>query len=224
MTPTPGASQVCWRESGRPGPGTCARLSEVVLCRNCPEYTDAALRLLDRAAPADYIRHWTEHVAREPEPAVEGSVPVLVFRLGNEWLALPAGVVEEITEATAVHTLPHRSLPVQGVVSIRSELVVCVSLEALLELPPVSDGESATTSRISNRLVVLSGDGGRVAFRPSEVHGLLRYHPGQLQPPPATLTRTSGVQFTTGLITWKDRSVGCLDAGRVLSALTRSFS
>jgi chemotaxis-related protein WspD len=110
------------------------------------------------------------------------------------------------------------------VVSIRSELVVCVSLEALLDLPPAPGGESASASRMSNRLVVLSGDDGRVAFRPDEVHGLLRYHPGQLLPPPATLARTSGVQFTTGLIAWKDRTVGCLDADRVLGALTRSFS
>jgi chemotaxis-related protein WspD len=208
----------CWRTIGRPGAGTCPELPQHLLCRNCPTYSAAALRLLDRPAPADYVREWTTHLAAEARRASGATTSVFVFRLCSEWLALPTAVIEQITEPSRVHTLPHRTLPVRGVVSVRGELIVCVSLEALLGL----SGQHAPAA--SPRLVVMSFDGTRVAFQPHEVHGVSRYDARELMAAPATLTKASGAHFTTGLFAWNGRSVGCLDASRFFSAVTRSLA
>jgi chemotaxis-related protein WspD len=211
----------CWKTIGRPGPGTCPELVQHVQCTNCPTYAEAALRLLDRPTPPDYVREWTEHLAGERKRTVAATVPALVFRLGSEWLALPASMVEQVTEPSTVHTLPHRRLPVRGVVSVRGELIVCVSLESLLGL----DGSpAAAPAQAYQRLVVLSFDGARLAFHPHEVHGVRRYDPAALIAAPATLARRAGSRFTAGMFEWESRTVGLLDAGEVMTSLTRSLS
>jgi chemotaxis-related protein WspD len=214
----------CWREMGRPGPGTCPELRQHIVCRNCPHYAATALRLLDRPAPVEYVREWTEHLASAPSQLTHATDTVMMFRVESEWLALPAAVIEQVAEPSVVHTLPHRSLPVRGLVSVRGELVICVSLEALLGIGESTQRAAGTSSRAHGRLLVLKTDDGRIAFQPTEVHGLHRYHAGELSPVPATLLRSSTAKFTVGMLPWNGRTVGCLDAETMVAVLTRSLS
>lgn len=223
--PVPIAVSECWKETGRPGPGTCPLLAEHVLCRNCPTYADAALRLLERPSPAGYVDEWTRHLAAPPAAATHATASVLVFRLGREWLALPTRVIEQVTEPSVVHSLPHRRLPVRGVVTVRGELVVCVSLEALLGLDNHHNEDGGgTADGAHKRLVVLASSEGRLAFVPDDVHGVHRHDPAALMAAPATLARKAGSHFTAGLFEWNSRTVGCLDAERLLTAFARSLS
>lgn len=221
----PRRTENCRQAGGRPGPGTCPRLTQYIVCRNCPEFSAFALRLLGRPAPPEYVREWTAHLAGAPLQAdAETAVPVLVFRIASEWLALRVEAVGQVTEPCLVHALPHRKLPVQGVVSIRGELVVCVSLAAILGIADGQIPASGPRSPVYKRLIILHGEGGRVAFQPDEVQGVQRYCTSQLLRPPVTLARTSASQFTIGLIHWGDRTAGCLDPDRLLEALTRSLA
>ena len=54
----------CWNTIGVAGDQSCARLKEIIHCRNCPNYSAAGVQLLDRALPADYQRGWTQHFAQ----------------------------------------------------------------------------------------------------------------------------------------------------------------
>src|SRR4051812_40289870 len=93
-----------------------------------------ALRLLDREAPEDYVREWTERIAQEKSAAEAGTMSVVIFRLGLEWLALPTRIFQEVAEQCPVHTLPHcTSGVVAGLANVRGELLVCISLGAVLE-------------------------------------------------------------------------------------------
>ncbi len=183
-----------------------------------------ALRLLDREPPADYLREWTERIAAEKKVTDAGTTSALIFRLGVEWLALPSRIFQEVAEDCAMHTVPHRTGGiVAGIVNIRGELFVCASLGALLGLEKDAGEKSGARRRVHRRLLVANRAGNRLAFPVDEVAGVHRYHPRELRPAPATLA-DSRVTYTTGLIPWRDRTVGCLDDELLFYTLNKSLS
>jgi chemotaxis-related protein WspD len=178
-------------------------------------------RLLDREVSEDYLREWTAHVALEKNVVEVGTKSVVIFRLATEWLALPTGMFQEVAEKCTLRTLPHhRGGILSGLVNVRGELLLCVSLEVLLGLEKAAEVQK----RISlGRLLICNSRGGRLAFPVSEVHGVHRYHPGDLRDAPATLARAAGV-YIVGVLPWKDRTVGCLDDELLLYALDKGLA
>src|SRR5687768_16716885 len=68
----------------------------------------AAMRLLDRNPPADYLDYWTREIAEKKQTQEAGeTVSVLIFRLGEEWLAFPAKYFVEVAAGATFHSLPH---------------------------------------------------------------------------------------------------------------------
>lgn len=189
------------------------------------------LGLLDRPVLPEYREQWARHYARPAstmgvaeDEGGEGRIVVL-FRIGAEWLALPAGLFEEIVEPHRYHSLPHRrdSL-VLGIVNLRGELVVCVSLAVLLGIEAETVREAGEPARaIFARMVVLDHEGRRVVFPVDEVHGLHRFTGTDLRPPPATVGRAASA-FTRGLIAWGECSAGLLDEKSLLDALDRGLA
>ncbi|MBE7219550.1 MAG: purine-binding chemotaxis protein CheW [Caulobacteraceae bacterium] len=213
------ALQDCWNQVGVWGDSTCPRLAEVAHCRHCPVYASASARLLHGEPPADYLREWTQRLAR-PRPAAEAAktLSVMIFRLGAEWFALPAAVFQEVAEPRPVHSLPHRRGKIlRGLVNIRGELIVCVSLGGALHV-----AEDAASGAGRERLLVVATPEGRLAFTVAEVHGIEPFAPDQLQPVPETLALASA-RFTRGLLTWNGRPVGCVDDARLFETLNRSL-
>lgn len=183
-----------------------------------------ALLLLDRETPADYLREWTERIAQAKKVEDGGTDSALVFRIGTEWLALPTQIFQQVAEQCPVHSLPHRvDGIVKGVVNIRGELLVCVSLGAALGLEKEPGSARDSGRRVYARLLVVNRGGNRLAFPVDEVLGVHRYHPRELRPVPATLSE-SKVTYTIGLLPWRDRTVGCLDDELLFYTLNRSLA
>jgi chemotaxis-related protein WspD len=177
-------------------------------------------RLLDREVSEDYLREWSAHVAAEQNVVQVGTRSAVIFRVGAEWLALPTGVFQEVSERSTIRTLPHhRGGILSGLVNIRGELVLCVSLEALLGLEKAAEKKESSPGR----LLICKPVGGRIAFPVSEVHGVHHYHPGDLRPSPATLTKAAGV-YIVNVLPWKDRTVGCLDDELLFYALDKGIA
>jgi chemotaxis-related protein WspD len=129
-------------------------------------------------------------------------------------------VFQEVSEQCTIRTLPHRrGGTLSGLVNIRGELVLCVSLEALLGLEKVAE-KTGTSLR---RLLICSPPAGRLAFPVSEVHGVHHCHPGDLRSAPATLGRAAGV-YIVGVLPWKDKTVGCLDDELLFYALDKGLA
>ncbi|MBS7539517.1 chemotaxis protein CheW [Ancylobacter lacus] len=189
----------------------------------------AAGRLLDRPLPPGYREEWTRHFARrmdEDVPVAEAARErrVLVFRLADEWLALPAEVVQEITEPRPVHSLPHRdNALVLGIVNVRGELLVQVSLATLLGIGPRRSRPAGERTPAFPRLVVIGGGGHRTAFAADEVHGLHTAAAKDVLDLPATVGKASSA-FAAAIIAWNGTTVGELDARLVLDALDRGIS
>src|SRR5215471_2995966 len=97
------ATDTCWNRIGVWGDRTCPELTKVTHCHNCPVFATAGRRFLDAPSPSDYIDEWTARLATSDDGVRKGEFSVFVFRLGDEWLALPVGVLVEVTRPRSPH-------------------------------------------------------------------------------------------------------------------------
>lgn len=204
-----------WRRSSEP----CPRLEHVVHCYNCEVYSAAGKQLLDRPQPSGYVQEWTDLLAREQASSAATDRSSVIFRIGDEWLALPTHLFQEVTEMRPIHRIPHHDdRLLRGIVNIRGETHLCFSLGRLMSIPKGSDSQQATGLKAHARLVVLVKDSQTYVFPASEVHGVHRYYADAIRPAPSTIARATSA-FVAGILPWKDRVVGCLDGALVLQAL-----
>lgn len=222
MTSSAESLDACWSRVGVTGDASCPELATHIHCRNCPAYARAGALLLNRPLPPEYRREWTAHVAGLKQRAGATDSSATLFRIGNEWLALNTALVQEVAEHRPLHSLPHRRLGiVLGLVNVRGELVICVSLARLLQLDRDVNRERARRSY--HRLIVFNPETGRFAFPVDEVHGVHRFNRAELQPPPATVARDQHT-MTLGLLTWRAQTVGYLDGAALGQSLNEHCS
>ncbi|BBU43655.1 purine-binding chemotaxis protein CheW [Pseudomonas monteilii] len=202
----------CWNRIGVHGDKQCPLLERHVHCRNCDVYAAAATRLLDRYALMQ------DHQAAAAQPVEENTGrSMLLFRLGEEWLALATASLAEIAPLQAVHSLPHqRSRVLQGVANVRGALVPCLSLADLLG---VQAGTAEQRSgRVMPRMLILAAEGGPVVMAVEEIDGIHRLDPLLLD------SGQDATRFTAAVLQWRGRSVRVLDDQHLLSAVQRSLS
>jgi chemotaxis-related protein WspD len=213
----------CWNRIGVHGDSSCAELSRHAHCRNCPTYSAAAVALLNRDPPAGYLTDRTRHFERTDEVGEQGSRSAIVFRIGAEWFALSTLAFDEVADRRAIHALPHRrGGGVLGLVNIRGELLICLSLARIMGL--AEEGGDLARDRLDHRrLIILRHSEGRLAFPVDEVQSLHNFDPGELKPVPATVAKAAA-SYTIGLLVLAGRVVGHLDDRRVLDALNRGVA
>jgi chemotaxis-related protein WspD len=211
----------CWNRMGVEGDGSCPELEQYIHCRNCPVYSQAGAQVLNRKLPPAYRQEWTEYFAQKRPPPAGSKVSVVIFRLGTEWLALSTGTFQEVTEQRPIHSLPHRGYgAVLGLVNVRGQLLVCLSVARLLGL---DQGASLDKLRsYYGRLLVFSWEGNRLTFPADEVHGIHRLPPEEVTRPPR-MTARAALAYTQGVFAWKQRQVGLLDPELLFSTLNRNL-
>jgi chemotaxis-related protein WspD len=215
----PAKLESCWNSIGVYGQRTCEQLTAVVHCRNCAVYSQAAQRLLDSPLPAGYRQEWTSYFAGERRLTSPARVSTVLFRIANEWLALPTSVFQEIAESRAIHSLPHRRNSfLLGLANVRGELLLTISL-----LDFIRSHEGPARKLNCNRLLVAQSPEGRFLFPVDEVHGVYRFPQQHLHDPPSTLG-TADARYTQGVFQWQNHSVGLLDPERLFPALNQSLS
>ncbi|WP_409261311.1 chemotaxis protein CheW [Pseudomonas putida] len=202
----------CWNRIGVHGNKQCPLLERHIHCRNCEVYAAAATRLLDRYA---LIEADLAHVDTPVETSAGRSL--LLFRLGEEWLALATACLAEIAPLQPVHSLPHqRSRVLQGVANVRGALVPCLSLGDLLGVERLS--EPARSGRVMPRMLILAASGGPVVMAVDEIDGIHRLDAAQQG------ASEDAAPFTAAVLQWRGRSVRVLDDQQLLSAVQRSLS
>jgi len=186
------------------------------------EHREAMLELLDREPPEGYLAAWQDrlrHLEREQERKTTG---VLVFRLYEEWLALDARIIQEITADATVHRIPQRTNEVlRGLVNVRGELQLCVSLHALLGLENTG-AETVLSRRVHPRMVVFQGEGGAFVFRADEAYGVHALELEELSDAPVTVSKAMAT-FTKGLFDLRETKVGLLDHELIFHSLNRQY-
>jgi chemotaxis-related protein WspD len=214
----------CWNRIGTRGDRSCPRLEQYRRCLNCPVFEQAAARMLDRPI----LENESTTTAEAPQPDARGPVTdppsatwsALVFRVVDEWFAFPSEVLQQVHALRPIHSLPHRREgTVLGLVNIRGRLTVAVSLRHLLNLEPPADRHPAQRNVYARMLVAAHG-AEPIAFPVDQVEGVLRFAASARLPVPHTHAAAS---HASGVIVWRDTTIGLLDPERVFETLARSL-
>jgi len=212
----------CWNRIGIRGDHSCELLQQHIHCRNCSVYGQAAQLNLQRAVGDGYQREWAEHFRQPPDSDAKHDSSSLVFRIGDEWLALPTSMFVLVAPQALPHKLPHRNARgLAGVVNVGGKLVPCI---ALAELLGVSSAQ--TTPRTGRhtfaRLLLVQWEQQSYALPVADLHGIVRYASAAVQAPAATINK--GLQrYLTGVIEHDGMMIGCLDAGLLGHQFARSL-
>jgi len=222
----------CWNQIGVEGDRSCPELKTVIHCRNCPVYSAAGRSLLEREAPQNYLNEWTnilaktqsDHSVSQSSTAVAQlaeTISVMIFRLGGELLALPVFLFQEVAQPSGIHTIPHRSNELfLGLVNIRGEILMCISLDHLLDLETIAVSPHHLSSVIPRRMVVVAKDEERWVFTVDEVSGIYRFQLDELQAAPVVISKATEA-YTKGVIRWQGHKVNYLDSDLLFYTLNR---
>jgi chemotaxis-related protein WspD len=212
-------SDDCWNRIGVRGDHSCPELAAVIHCHNCPVFARAGRRLFERPPPPECVEEWTARLAlRESEEAGE-VLALIVFRAGPEWLALDVHTMVEVAEPRRFHRIPHRrDRALQGLVNVRGELQLCLSLRELLGITATEP--APTQPERTGWLLVTEHEGRRWALAVDEVAGVVRAPRAAVSNTPATVAggRSSAVR---GVFIDDEKRAGWLDTGRLFDLIHR---
>jgi chemotaxis-related protein WspD len=210
----------CWNRIGVRGDHTCPELAHHIHCRNCPVYRISARTLLDKPMTAEHSSFWTRHHAQPLQPAESATRSVTIFRVGAERFAIGTLLCVEVAGLRPIHGLPHRSGgALLGLTNIHGELVVCVSLSALLSLNTASPAQTATAAR----LLVTRWRDGPIAFPVDEVAGVQKLSAQHFKPLPATVVHAK-VRCTSSVVSYGAHTLGVLDEELLGQAIRRHLA
>lgn len=123
------------------------------------------------------------------------TISVVIFRLAEEWFALPTLRCREVTTPAPIHTLPHRSNAILlGITNVRGELLLAISLKHFLgmtdsqtplKLPTQESAKLAPgISPIAyQRMIILANGKETWAFLVDDFYGVYRFQSDQIHPP-----------------------------------------
>ena len=215
----------CWHSIGVWGSEVprCPKLAEFIHCQNCDVFHSASLKAYERAIPEDYRAEWTEIIAQDKGERVTDSRTVIVFRLGEEWVAISTGLCKEISRMMKIHRLPHNNSQVlKGVVNNGGEIRICFSLGNLLGIAKTEKSFGDEFNTVYARMIVMNVGGQHYVFPVSEIKGLLQFRDSDRAPLPETVLASSA-SYMNGVIKWDDMTIGCLDEALLSSQLERSI-
>ncbi len=221
-TPTPTARPAnCWRVIGVSGDGSCPELAVHMHCRNCPVFSTSGRALMERTPPQGYVDEWTEFLAGAKLRGTPRQLAVLVFRIGEEWLAIESAAVAEVAEVRPAHRIAHRAGPVlTGLVNIRGQLLLMVSLHGLLHIdPPAAPAEGVAAA--NPRLVVIHRGNESWVFKADEVQGVQRFAAGEVEGMPVTVVHAMA-RVSRGILPFGERRIGFLDSEALFTMLRQA--
>jgi chemotaxis-related protein WspD len=216
----------CWNKVGVWGNKTtrCPKLKDVIHCRNCEIYSIAGRTVLERKIPDKYEEKWAAVYSKSKKEKISGTESITIFRLGSEWMALPTKIIEEITDVKEVHSLPHqRSSILKGLMNLRGQMSICVSLGQLLEIEKYQNKNQDVRNRTYERIIAINHNNSSFVFLVSEVKSTYRLHPNELKEPHSMLALAKGT-FTKGILSWQGQDVAYLDAELLFYSLDKKLA
>ncbi len=209
----------CWRNIGISGDRSCPELAQVIHCHNCTTYTQIARQLFDRPQTEATTTRQTHPPTTNRATAnseIE-SCSLALFRISQHWFALPAHLFQQVVTTRPIRPVPHRSNDrLQGLVNIQGELLLCINLKNLLDIP-----EPETPNKTIPRLIIIQWENDRWSFVVDEFQGIESIAPQQLLSPPSNVLRSAHT-FTHSLLPWNECTVNCLDEFLLFEALERT--
>jgi chemotaxis-related protein WspD len=217
----------CWNRIGvwRTGKERCPELDNVVHCRNCPVFSKTGRQFLRTNPPEGYRSEWTSILSKEKDIKPINVKSAFVFRAGNEWLALPSKLIQEVVNMGSIHSIPNiNSKVLRGLVNIHGRLQICVSIGRVLALEKLKKTEEQLKPDYISpeRLVVVLQKNQLVAFPVSEVKGTVHYTPEMIKDLPVTVSGSKAV-YTMGILHLEGTDIGLLKDKPLFKTLTKDL-
>ena len=217
----------CWNHIGVWGSESsrCEKLKEVMHCRNCDKFSSSGQQVLEQPLSEEYLKDWAETYSHKKEKHLAGTSSSLVFRLGDEFYSFPSNTIVEVTEIRTIHSIPHsKSKSLQGLVNIRGELKICISIRNLLGVNKDKKQSAEANKNISyERMIVVKDDEQQFVFPVSEVIGSFRYNDEKIKAPPATVSNTKD-SFTIAVLNVDQKHIACLDLSLISKSIKRNIT
>ncbi len=163
----------------------------------------------------DILRHRAESLAQAEEAeAVTEMTSLLLFRLGEEWYAVPIPGVREIVNDIVLTPIPRVPEFIRGVMNVRGEIVSVTDIAALMRIASagprdVRELPSAIIARTERCVSALAVD---------EIGDILDVPRASVEPPLATLER-SQIEFISGSVYVDGRLIGIVNLDKVLEPI-----
>jgi chemotaxis-related protein WspD len=183
----------------------------------------------DRLDPEQNRKWWVESIQRQKALVDSTDSSGVAFRLGTQVFAIPTAAVQEVIELRDIHSIPHRRGGILlGLANCRGELLLCVSLAALLGISPETRTRGADSKQQSWKrgpspsLIVMNWRDSKLGFPADQVIGPVRFSRSSLQPPPHAVE--AGLGCAIGLLDWDGHLVIFLDADRLMALLCETIA
>ncbi|BAO44397.1 purine-binding chemotaxis protein CheW [Thiolapillus brandeum] len=128
----------CWNSIGvwRRDQAPCPRLAEYAHCRNCPAFSGMARKVLQQPPQNSELSGLqVASTAEQQANVVADGLPLFIFRLGDDLVALPSNLVQKITVMSTIFPFPNRQAScLRGMVNLDGRLKIVVSLGTLLHI------------------------------------------------------------------------------------------
>lgn len=211
----------CWNRIGVFGDKRCERLERHIHCRNCEVYGAAAIALLDRYG-SSLERDDDDYGQGEAQEPTGEQRSLLIFRLGEQWLAIATRCLAEVMPVSPIHSLPHRkSAGLLGVTNVRGTLVACLSLSELLDLE--TDDSRQNGQRVIPRMLILESGSGPLVVPVDEVSGIQKIPLARISNAKQDDKRTIS-RFTAGVLQWRGQSITLLNDEQLLQNMIGSLA
>ncbi len=185
------------------------------------QYT--ASSLFERAPPQEYTKELTEALMQRSSEQDRETLSVLVFRLGQEWLALPTIFFKEVTRRRSVHRIPHRTSKILlGLVNLNGELQLCMALHHLLEIENSIPPHSNRTPYHQDRMIAITKERDLWVFPVDEIDGIYNWDLSDIENAPVNISKST-TNYIKGILKVADKSIGLLDEELLFSSLKRSI-
>lgn len=151
----------------------------------------------------------------------DGGEPVaalLVFRVESTWLAVPAGLVDEIGDEPEVTPVPLVPDHIPGVMNLRGHAVPLLDVNRFLGLVPEADrGAEGQEDRSFRRVAVVCAGGMRVGLLCDRVRGVVEI-PSSEQRSPAVVQGKRVAEFAVAEVQRDGEVLVLLELERLLRA------
>lgn len=166
----------------------------------------------------DILRRRAESLAQAEnvESAVE-TFGLLLFRLGEEWYAVPIAGVREIINDFVLTPIPRVPEFVRGVTNVRGEIVSVTDIAALMRI--ASDGQRRERELPS--AIIVRTERCVSALVVDEIGDIVEVPQASVEPPLATLDRTQ-VEYISGSVYLDGRLIGIVNLDRALEPIGES--
>lgn len=147
--------------------------------------------------------------------AENSQIQLVTFQLGGEIYGVDIMDVKEIVKITAVRPIPNAPYYVEGIFTLRSEIIPVVNLHKRFQLKKVNVADEL--SEDEGGFVILNIDGNEIGIIIDRVARVVTINTSEIQPPPQMISGI-GTEYIHGVIRKENDYLIMLDIRRLFNA------